>query len=174
MAVYLPVLTTWQFLSVPALDAVADHAITMGLIPLVAVMGGRLWPYLLALPVVALPIAGKTFRAVCLGDAPMPVGFGVLLYLVVPLLLTTWLAFRFAAEPRQAQPAERYLKSALLMSTWLYFGLNFAFFRFPWPWEPATGRTPSAVIFTICAVGLTWGLRERGTMGPRDHGTTGP
>jgi hypothetical protein len=182
LAVYLMVLITWQFLSVPALDAVADHAITMGLIPLVAVMGGRWWPYLLALPVVALPISGKTFRDLCLGDAPMPIGLGGLLYLVVPLSITTWLALRFASETRQSQAAKRYLKSALLMSTWLYFGLNFAFFRFPWPWEPATGRTPSAIIFTICALGLTWGLRDpkaRGSEGdggggPRDHGTVGP
>ena len=141
-------LIAWQFLSVPALDAVADHAITMGLIPLVAVVSGRLWPYLLALPVVAMPIAGKTFRDLCLSDAPMSIGFGVLLFLVVPLAITTWLALRFAAEPRQMRPAERYLKSALLMSTWLYFGLNFAFFRFPWPWEPATGRTPRARLFS--------------------------
>jgi hypothetical protein len=135
---------------------------------------------MLALPVVALPIAGKTFRDLCLGDAPASIGLGVLLFLVVPLSLTTWLALRFATEPRQAQSAERYLKAALLMSTWLYFGLNFAFFRFPWPWEPATGRTPSAIVFMICAVGLTWGLRDskerRGekTVGPPDHGTTGP
>jgi hypothetical protein len=157
LAVYLPALIAWQFLSVPALDAVADHAITMGLIPLVAVAGGRWWPYLLALPIVALPIAGKTFRELCLEEGSMPVLPGVLVYLLVPLVSSTWLAIRFADRARQADLAEGYLRATLLLTTWLYFGLNFAFFRFPWPWESATARTPSAIIFTLCAIGLTVG-----------------
>ena len=148
------------------MDAVADHAITMGLIPLVAVAGGRFWPYLLALPIVALPIAGKTFRDLCLGESATPIWSGALFYLLVPLVVTTWLALRFAQEARQHQPVARSLVSTLLMSTWLYFGLNFAFFDFPWPWEPATGRTPSAIIFTICAVGLTWGTWDLRTRRP--------
>jgi hypothetical protein len=167
VAIYLPALFIWQFFSVPALDAVADHAITMGLIPLVAVMGGRFWPYLLALPIVVLPIAGKTFRELGLGDSPSAMGLGLSLYLFVPLVGTTWLALRFAQPARQLEPAKRYLKSALLLSTWLYFALNFAFFRYPWPWEPPTVRTPSVIIFTICAVGLTWGVlgsRMRGRL----------
>jgi hypothetical protein len=170
LAVYLPALIAWQFLSVPALDAVADHAITMGLIPLVAVAGGRWWPYLLALPIVALPIAGKTFRELCVAEGTMPLLPGVLLYLLVPLASTTWLALHFAKRARQADVAEGYLRAALLLATWLYFALNFAFFRFPWPWESPTGRTPSAIVFTLCAVGLTLGAlgaRRGGWLGAR-------
>jgi hypothetical protein len=48
-----------------------------------------------------------------------------------------------------------FARRALLLSTWLYFGLNYAFFRFPWPWAKWTGRTPNAIAFTVCAVGLT-------------------
>ena len=44
------------------MDLFADNALAMIAIPLVAVMGGRLWPYLVTLPIVALPIAGKTVR----------------------------------------------------------------------------------------------------------------
>jgi len=39
--------------------------------------------------------------------------------------------------------------------TWLYFGLNFEFFRLPWPWQAWTGRTPSAIIFFVCSLALT-------------------
>jgi hypothetical protein len=170
MAVYLPVLFTWQFFSVPALDAVADHAITMGLVPLVAVVGGRLWPYLLALPLVALPIAGKTFRELCLVETQMPIMAGAVVYLAVPLVVTSWLALFFAKRARQDNPGEGYAGAALLLATWLYFGLNFAFFRFPWPWEVATGRTPSAIIFAICAAGLTWGIWDSKTLGRGDTG----
>ncbi len=35
---------------------------------------------------------------------------------------------------------------------WFYFALNFAFFRFPWPWKPWTSRTPSAIIFIVYAL----------------------
>jgi len=44
-----PLLNWWNFMEI-TFGAIADHAITMGLIPLVAVAGGRAWPYLLALP----------------------------------------------------------------------------------------------------------------------------
>jgi hypothetical protein len=37
----------------------------------------------------------------------------------------------------------------------MYFGLNYAFFQFPWPWNTWTTRTPNALIFAVCAVGLT-------------------
>jgi hypothetical protein len=39
---------------------------------------------------------------------------------------------------------------------WLYFGLNFAVFQFPWPWAEWTARTPNALVFLVCAAGLTW------------------
>jgi hypothetical protein len=43
----------------------------------------------------------------------------------------------------------------LLLSSWLYYALNFAFFRTPWPWQPPTSRTLSALVFTICLALLT-------------------
>jgi hypothetical protein len=33
--------------------------------------------------------------------------------------------------------------------------LNFAMFRFPWPWDTWTARTPNALFFTVCLLGLT-------------------
>ncbi len=60
--VHVSALLTWNFLSYPALDQFADHAITMGLLPIFGVVAGRYWPFLLTLPIVILPIAGKTIR----------------------------------------------------------------------------------------------------------------
>jgi len=48
------------------------------------------------------------------------------------------------------------------MTTWLYFGLNYAFFHYPWPWATWTARTPNALVFTACAISLTLAaLRSR-------------
>jgi hypothetical protein len=47
------------------------------------------------------------------------------------------------------------MRGALLVNAWTYFGLNFGFFAFPWPWEKWTTRTPSALVFAVCLAGLT-------------------
>ena len=49
----------WNFLSIPQLDYWANRALPIGLLPLFGILGGRLFPYLFALPIVAMPIAGK-------------------------------------------------------------------------------------------------------------------
>ena len=48
-----------------------------------------------------------------------------------------------------------FARRALLLNAWLYFGLNYAFFNFPWPWLKWTARTPNAIAFTVCVLGLT-------------------
>jgi hypothetical protein len=64
----------------------------------------------------------------------------------------------------------------LLLATWTYFALNFAFFRFPWPWSDWTARTPNAMVFFFCAVGLTaatWLSRRSSLQGtPAGHRAT--
>jgi hypothetical protein len=62
VTVHLLTLILWNFGSFPYLDMVADHALTMIMIPMVGILGGRLWPYLVCLPIVALPIASKAVR----------------------------------------------------------------------------------------------------------------
>ena len=56
----------WNFLSIPQLDAIADWALPMGLLPVLGITGGRLFPYLFALPIVGMTIAGKTLRELSL------------------------------------------------------------------------------------------------------------
>jgi hypothetical protein len=155
VAVHVVVLVTWNFAEVELLDLVADHALTMIAIPLVAVVGGRLWPYLVILPIVALPIAGKTMRQLCYYETAVSPIAGCAIYLVLPLVVATVTALLLARQPDSRPSSRTFSRWALLVTTWLYFGLNFAFFHYPWPWRAWTGRTPSGIVFAICSVILT-------------------
>jgi hypothetical protein len=155
VVVHLVMLVLWNFASYPWFDMVADHALTMIMIPVVAVVAGRIWPYLLVLPITVLPIAGKTVRQLYHeeGAVSLFVGYGA--YLVLPLVVATVTALLLARYP-DSRPSERtFSRWALLVTTWLYFWLNFAFFYYPWPWQPWTGRTPSGIVFALCSVILT-------------------
>ena len=70
-------------------------------------------------------------------------------------MVTTAVALWFARNVNRRLPAPEFLRTALLINTWIYFGLHFAFARFPWPWQTWTPRTPNAIIFFVCAIGLT-------------------
>jgi hypothetical protein len=70
-------------------------------------------------------------------------------------MLTTAVALWFARSANRQLPAAEFARTALLINTWIYFALNFAFAGFPWPWQAWTARTPNAIIFFVCAIGLT-------------------
>jgi len=155
LVVGVSLLAGTEFVEVPQLARLIDIGLLLGIIPLVAIVGGRWWPYLLVLPVTALPIAGKTLRQLVVGEKLIAPAWGWFIYLVLPVVLTTVAALWFARRAQRPNGARPFLRRTLLLATWLYFGLNYAFFHFPWPWEPWTGRTPSGIVFTVCAVGLT-------------------
>jgi hypothetical protein len=156
LVIHLVLLVGEEFMSWPPATTLYDFGLGLVLIPLVTVAGGRWWPWLVLLPVTALPIAGKTLRELGYKEHAIALPTGWAVYVVLPLVLTSvaaiWLGRR--AHSTQAT-AGNCLRPALLLTTWLYFGLNFAFFRFPWFWQPWTPRTPNAVFFTVAAVGLT-------------------
>jgi hypothetical protein len=58
------------------------------------------------------------------------------------------------------------LRTVLLLNVGLYLGLNFAFFRFPWPWIPWTARTPNALFFLLAAGVLVWIGLDAGRRSP--------
>lgn len=138
-----------------------EQSLILGTIPILGVGIGRRWPLLVLLPITALPIAGKTLRNQVYEDHRVSEPLGWLMYAVLPilfaLLVTGWLGrpWRRGVGDLDRDNAGRVVPLALLAVTWLYFGLNFAFFRFPWPWQAWTVRTPNALVFTLCAVGLT-------------------
>lgn len=154
-ALYICAVAAWNFASFRAFDMFADLALTMGIIPIVAIATGRFWPYLTILPIVALPIAGKTLRQLAYDEQAIAVAAGWVVYVVLPLVATAFMALVFAARGRCGQSGRAFARGALLLTTWLHFSLNFAFFHFPWVWRPWTSRTPNGIIYLACAVGLT-------------------
>jgi hypothetical protein len=170
-ALYAVLILAAEFSDLTSLEWILEFGLVMGMLPMAGILGGRYWPYWFALPLVALPIAGKTLRDVSYRHDDLPVLLGWVTLVIVPLgtaaVASWWLAWR----GQRGQRAADFARVGLLVATWLYFGLNWAFFRFPWPWQEWTGRTPSGLIFTLCALVLTlaaWRLhrspmRQRGT-----------
>lgn len=156
LAVHVALLSAVQFVGGAWIDLIYDFGIMMGLIPLVACVRGRYWPYLQILPITLLPIAGKTLSILSYQSATPTTPFlGWPFYLIAPLLAATALAV-WAARGEIARPGETaFIPRAVLFTTWVYFGLNYAFFGFPWPWMPWGGRTANGLIFTLFAFGLT-------------------
>jgi hypothetical protein len=155
LAGHVAALVAWNFMSFDALDSVADHALTMGLVPLALVVGGRYSPYLMALPIVAMPICGKTLREMTYDHAQIAPAYGWTILFVAPLVLLTAAAYFLAQRAGHGQSGQSFARWSLLLASWLYFALNFAFFRFPWPWEAPSTRTPSAIVFAGCLLLLT-------------------
>ncbi|MBK9138516.1 MAG: hypothetical protein IPM17_07110 [Verrucomicrobia bacterium] len=162
LAIHVALLVAAEFLAVCWFSAVYGFGLVMVTVPLVAVAGGRWWPYLVVLPLVMLPIAGKTVIAVVELGTPADAGWPWVFCFVLPLALTSIASFRFGRPADPTRPAEWFLRPSLLLLTWLFLGLNFVVFRFPWPWEVWTARTPNALVFALCAVGLTWLALRRG------------
>ena len=155
LLVHLQLLVTWNFQSVEWVDAFADLAVPMIVIPTICVMAGRYWPYLMALPIVLVPIAGKTIRQMTFSEQLTPIEAGWHLYVVWPIALATIVAMAFALRRASGGNGKWFVAIGLLTATWLYFGLNDAFFHSPWPWKDWTGRTPNGLIFLMCALSLT-------------------
>jgi hypothetical protein len=92
---------------------------------------------------------------------------------VLPLMWTGGLAWMWnsalEAEGRTRELAAKSLGATAL----LYFGLNAAFLRFPWPWLPWTQRTPN-FLFYLAALGALLLLVNRSLRRAGFHPTTNP
>jgi hypothetical protein len=153
LAVHLTLLVCVAFLSIAQVDALYDLGLIMGIIPLTALAGARWWPYLVLFPITLVPIAGKTLRQLGYNEEAIAVTPGWIMYVFIPLTLSLAMAIYLGRKPGAS--GNRLAKTALLFNAWMFFGLNFAFFRFPWPWADWTGRTPSGLIYMVCITGLT-------------------
>ena len=144
------------FLKIPSLAWYEASGLFLGALPLIGVLAGRLWPYLMALPLALVPIAGKTLRNLAYEHAEWTPQLGWVVLVILPLAVACEVALGLARRS-QTQPradATSCAQWGLATTTVLFTGLNFAFFRFPWPWEEWTGRTPSGILLGICAAGL--------------------
>ena len=155
LAIHVPMLIAVDLMAVPAVDLFYDLGLIMVVIPMVASVGGRWWPFLQVLPLTIIPIAGKTIRALGYDEAGEPIVIRWLLYGVLPLVLATAFAVWAGKNSRRNKDGMSFVRWSLLLTTWFYFCLNYGFFGYPWPWEEWGGRTANGLIFTFCAFGLT-------------------
>lgn len=164
--VHVTMLVVSEFTEIRWANALYDPGLIIAFIPMIAVTGGRWFPFLLALPITAVPILGKTIQNLAYESHAAGSVSGWLLYGALPLALTTAAAIWFARQTGGGLTGREFARRALLLSAWLYFGLNYAFFHFPWPWAKWTSRTPNAIAFTVCVLGLTLACI---TIGRRGH-----
>jgi hypothetical protein len=152
---YVFVLVASEFLDLFVASMLIEFGIVAAAASLVLITGGRYWPYLFVLPIVAVPIAGKTLRELSYNTAEVSPTVGWTVLVVAPVGVALVAALWFATAGKRGQSARSYASIGLVLVTWLYFGLNFRFFRLPWPWQEWTGRTPSTIIFLVCSLALT-------------------
>ncbi|MEX2172155.1 MAG: hypothetical protein WD851_22735 [Pirellulales bacterium] len=155
LAGHVAVIAAWNFISFGLLDHVADQSLTMGLLPLALIVGGRYSPYLIALPVVALPICGKTLREMSYNTQEITPLYGWIFLFALPMSAMMIAAMVLAWRGRYGDSGQAFARWSLLLASWTYYLLNFAFFRFPWQWDKPTSRTPSTIVFAVCLLLLT-------------------
>lgn len=132
-----------------------NPVLAVGAVPLVFIVGGRYFPYLQALPLLALPIAAKTLRA--RGDlgnpdaTPLDILAAWSGYFVLPMAIMLATAIFFARRGRAGRPGRSFTRWALILSAWMYFSLNFAFWGSP---EMKNWSGPGW-IFVVCVLSLT-------------------
>ena len=154
LVIHIVALLTWNFISFSTFDSFADRAITMGIIPIIAIMGGRMWPYLICLPITALPIAGKTLRFLAYRNSDISLIIGWIIYFIIPLILISWYCLQLIRNKDNHSNGINFIRYTLCINTIFYFYMNWAFFNWPWPWVNWTMRTPSGLIFIFCTIGI--------------------
>lgn len=168
LLIHLTAISAWSFRDSPLFDLFADNALTMIAIPVIAVAAGRCWPFWMVLPVIAWPIAGKTLRQLSYQSDVVPHGTGWLVLFFTPMLLTGLAAVYWSLRAER-HTARSFCRVTLMLLTWIFFSLNQAFFENPLPWQEWTTRTPNAILFLICALGLTFlaiGASQKTVEGP--------
>ncbi|MEQ1824428.1 MAG: hypothetical protein ABL921_00710 [Pirellula sp.] len=169
VVVHTILLISSEFLRLPGaaniIGQYTNYGIIMCVLPLVGIVGGRLWPYLLILPVVVAPICGKQMRSLVYGDnALYSIPSGWMLFVMIPmgvcLIVSCWLISKSDSKPS----ARHFSAIALLVCTCMYLVFNTYFFQFAWPWKEWTVRTPNQTLFGLFAVGLVVAAISRGML----------
>ena len=167
LLIHVTLLSLSEFAGVPWVDALYGVGFCMGVIPLAASVKSNWWPFFATMPVLVLPIAGKTVRELVYKEAAIEVVPGWILYFIIPMAAAVLISIRLKGLSDTGADGRRLGRLLLLSGAWCFFLLNFAFFHFPWPWQQWTGRTPSGLIYLVCISALTaatiWYRRESRT-----------
>lgn len=134
---------------------VYDFGLVLAALPILAVALGLRWPAWVMLPLIVLTIGGNTFRAMAGESSGSAMGVLVLLDVVLPVGVCGLVAWHVIGACRSCRPARCWLRLMLLLNVGLYFGLNFAFFQFPWPWLP--WPTKRGLLRQVGLQGPEWG-----------------
>lgn len=108
----------------------------MGLVPVICIMGGRYWPYMFSLALVALPIVGITLKT----TDNVHYYADRLILLLLPVDVMTLATLCFQIRGRRGQGERTFARYGLILSAVCYFSLNFVFFGYPWATLPMSGR----------------------------------
>ena len=154
IAMHLTLLINAEFLYAKIPGQMYGIGIAMGVLPIAAAINGRWAPFIMMLPVTLFPIAGKTVQILVYENATIAPASGWTIYGIIPMEIAVLAAIWFGSRVNALTGAE-FARRALLLCAWMYFLLNWAVFRFPWPWASWTSRTPNGIIFTVCVLGLT-------------------
>lgn len=155
LTAHVALLACGDVLALPYAGDGYDLGLIMGIMPMVAIASTRWAPYAVAIFVTLFPIAAKTLQMLAYENTVIDPVMGWIIYLIFPSIIGIAAAIWFYRQALQGQNGQGFARRALLLATWMYFLLNFAVFRYPWPWTAWTARTPNALIFTVCAAGLT-------------------
>ncbi len=169
---HLVLLMNAEFLEQPGwgvyLSYYIEYGLLMSAIPLIGITGGRFWPYLMLLPVIAAPITGKTLYNACYREPFIDPETGWLVLLAIPMAILVTVATWLICRSLQHQSAKSFASISLLLTAWTYFSLNTIQFHYGWPWNEWTSRTPSQTIFgifiliiTLAAFGYGMGNRKQ-------------
>ena len=150
---YAVLLYLWGVKRYKGLDYIANFPLAMGAIPVICVISGRYWPYILSLPLITLPIAGITMKIT--DKVHVHTDFFVLI--VLPLSLMTVVALYFEKVGRSVLSGQLFTRYGLILSVIVYYSLNFVFFSFPWSTLPVGARHTNNWIFLRCAELLVFG-----------------
>ena len=153
IVVYAFLVYLWGVKRYKGIDPVANFPLTMGLLPVVCVLGGRYWPYMLSLPLITLPIAGITLK---IADK-VHLYTAFFIFFILPLGLMTLAALYFEKRGRRGLSGRIFARHGLILSALVYYSLNFAFFGFPWATLPMVGRHTNNWIFLRCTELLIFG-----------------
>lgn len=141
----------------PILVVYSQYGLVMIVLPIACCVSGRFWPYLMLLPIAAVPIILKSLREFCFKE-PIKLSLteGWILIASLPAMLTLYVSTEFIARSYRNSTVRAFASVSLVAAAWIYLGLNTVFFDFAWPWQTWTGRTPNQLLYMTATLALTY------------------